>query len=78
MINQQKEELQRFISTWSHQGKEVGDKETYWNTLLRILGVPQAILDARAKYPDSSLADLYEKLRNCLVAKYTVREIIFL
>lgn len=45
MTNQQKEELQRFISTWSHQGKEVGDKETYWNTLLRILGVPQAEID---------------------------------
>ena len=45
MTNQQKEELQRFISTWNHQGKEVGDKETYWNTLLRILGVPQAEID---------------------------------
>lgn len=40
-----KKELQTFIDTWCDKGDEVADKNTYWNTLLRILGVPQIQLD---------------------------------
>lgn len=40
-----KKELQTFIDTWCDKGDEVADKDTYWNTLLRILGVPQIQLD---------------------------------
>ena len=39
------QELTEFIKTWNHQGDEVADKVTYWNTLLRILGVPQQQID---------------------------------
>ena len=38
-------ELQTFIDTWQNKGDEVADKDTYWNTLLRILGVPQEQID---------------------------------
>ncbi|MCT7770174.1 MAG: methylase [Lactobacillus crispatus] len=34
------EEIQNFISTWSNQGREVADKQIYWDSLLEILGVP--------------------------------------
>lgn len=34
------EEIQDFISTWSNQGREVADKQIYWDSLLEILGVP--------------------------------------
>ena len=36
-----KKEIQNFINAWSHQGHEIADKVTYWNTILRFLGVPQ-------------------------------------
>lgn len=42
----QKKELADFIKTWSDHGDEVADKVTYWNTLLRIVGVPQDQIDA--------------------------------
>lgn len=38
-------ELTEFIKTWNHQGDEVADKVTYWNALLRLLGVPQQQID---------------------------------
>lgn len=38
-------ELQTFINTWCDKGDEVADKDTYWNTLLRILGVPTEQID---------------------------------
>lgn len=34
------EEIQDFINTWSNQGREVADKQIYWDSLLEILGVP--------------------------------------
>lgn len=43
---QQKKELEDFIKTWSDHGDEVADKVTYWNTLLRIVGVSQDQIDA--------------------------------
>ena len=41
-------QLTDFIHTWSEQGDEVADKVTYWNTLLRILGVPQELIDNKS------------------------------
>lgn len=38
-------QLQDFIKAWSNKGDEVGNKATYWDTLLRFLGVPQKDLD---------------------------------
>lgn len=49
-----RKEIQNFIDAWSHQGHEVADKVTYWNTILRLLGVPQEKID------DHSFID-YEK-----------------
>lgn len=41
-----KKALDNFIQSWSDKGDEVADKVTYWNTLLRILGVSQTDLDS--------------------------------
>lgn len=38
-------EIQDFIATWTDKGSEVADKVTYWNALLRFLGVPQKQID---------------------------------
>ena len=38
-------QISDFIKAWSNKGDEVGNKATYWDTLLRFLGVPQKELD---------------------------------
>ena len=38
-------QISDFIKAWSTKGDEVGNKATYWDTLLRFLGVPQKDLD---------------------------------
>lgn len=38
-------QINDFIKTWENTGDEVGDKATYWNTLLEILGVPKEEID---------------------------------
>ena len=38
-------EINDFITTWQNTGDEVGDKATYWNRLLEILGVPKEEID---------------------------------
>ena len=38
-------QISDFIKAWSNKGDEVGNKATYWDTLLRFLGVPQKDLD---------------------------------
>lgn len=40
-----KEEIQNFVKAWSNQGHEVADKVTFWNAILRFLGVPQEQID---------------------------------
>lgn len=42
-----KKELTNFIKTWDHQGDEVADKVTYWNSLLEILGVSKQQIDSK-------------------------------
>lgn len=38
-------QISDFIKAWSNKGDEVGNKATYWDTLLRFLGVLQKELD---------------------------------
>ena len=45
MTRVNKKEIQNFVEAWSNQGHEVADKVTYWNTILRFLGVPQEQID---------------------------------
>ena len=40
-----KEEIQSFVKAWSNQGHEVADKVTFWNAILKFLGVPQEQID---------------------------------
>lgn len=67
--------VQAFVGRWKGKGYEKGQSQLFWTELLTtVLGVPtpeqrariektaQAILDARAAYPDSSLADLYDEV----------------
>lgn len=42
-----KKEIQNFIKSWSTGAHEVADKVTFWNTILRFLGVPQEQIDNR-------------------------------
>ena len=42
-----KQEIQNFITSWSQGAHEVADKVTFWNTILRFLGVPQQEIDNR-------------------------------
>lgn len=43
-----KQEIQNFIKSWSQGAHEVADKVTFWNTILRFLGVPQEKIDNRS------------------------------
>lgn len=45
MTRVNKKEIQNFVEAWSNQGHEIADKVTYWNTILRFLGVPQEQID---------------------------------
>lgn len=38
-------EINDFIKTWENAGDEVGDKATFWNKLLEIIGVPKEEID---------------------------------
>ena len=78
MTEQQRREAARlFAQKWQGRGKEDEDDRSYWIDILQdLMGVERAteaqkaeiektaqgILDARALYPDSSLADLYDPL----------------
>ena len=42
-----KKEIQNFIKSWSTGAHEVADKVTFWNTILRFLGVQQEQIDNR-------------------------------
>lgn len=69
---QQQKAARDFAQRWKGKGYEKGDSQIFWSTLLtevfgveqraRIEATAQAILDARALYPDSSLADLYDEV----------------
>ena len=48
---------ERFAKRWEGKGYEESKEQRE-----RIAQTPQAILDARALYPDSSLADLYDPI----------------
>ena len=57
----------KFAERWKGRGYERGESQPFWidllsNVLAKIEQTAQAILDARALYPDSSLADLYDEL----------------
>ena len=47
MTKTSKKEIQNFIKSWSTGAHEVADKVTFWNTILRFLGVPQEQIDNR-------------------------------
>ena len=48
MTQVNKQEIQKFIKSWSQGAHEVADKVTFWNTILRFLGVPQEKIDNRS------------------------------
>lgn len=43
-----KKEIQEFIKSWSQGAHEVADKVTFWNAILKFLGVPQQEIDNRS------------------------------
>lgn len=47
MTKTSKKEIQNFIKSWSQGAHEVADKVTFWNTILRFLGVQQEQIDNR-------------------------------
>lgn len=48
MTQVNKKEIQNFIKAWSTGAHEVADKVTFWNAILKFLGVPQQEIDNRS------------------------------
>lgn len=69
----QKQAARQFVKDWTGRGSEKSETSKFWISLLqnvfgiqeqksRIEQTAQGILDARALFPDSNLADLYDEL----------------
>ena len=48
MTQVNKREIQDFIKSWSQGAHEVADKVTFWNAILKFLGVSQQEIDNRS------------------------------
>lgn len=61
-----------FSKRWEHETSEDAEAKAFWTEFLNVFGIDrkrvaietaaQAVLDARAQFPQSSLADLYDPL----------------
>ena len=73
--NEIKHRASRFGADWKDETREAAERQTFWDEFFNNFPWPtsptdaqrqaveksaQAVLDARAKFPDSTLADLYD------------------